>query len=915
MIEVFASRLSEENVERYETTSPQTVLSWLRANGITVSDSQLDMLPMSVYANGDQLLPGQWKSEVFTPSDHLEIYREPKGTDPFSITFALIFGAKAALNALMPKLPTVNTSSRGSGEALDEASAKGNKVKINDIVPELAGRNPARYPDYVTSPRRYFAAPREQRIEMNLCVGRGSYSTSLSRVKIGQTALISLGADARFAFYAPGDDMSADPAHFAWYTAPEVGASSTGAAGLELTVGSDFTNQATSPVFQFAGDSITIPAGAGTFPSDWVDGLVIAVAAPYQYTIVDGTGDDSRDVIVGDIGSLGFVPGDTIEIAGDNTGNYIVHSVIPGDSSVPGELQLDYEGGVPATGLVTGLVTMAIAFRGLRWRVLGRSDQILQVERLNSTAATDDNWPGWPLMSSNQAQVRIDSSNLVGGYRGPFPASPDGDLVTRVEWDILYPSGMIFLGKKGEQGPVTGTQQFEYRDLAIGGAWTVVESSATNETFDSVGYTYAIDLPYAMRPECRIKRSPKIGGMNNTEIQDRMMWIGLKGRMVNASRTSFPNTTMLTCDIRGGDRLASQTESLVSVDCTRMLPILRGGVWSAPVATREISAWVGHVVRSIGYSDTEDLDIVELERLESTRWTPRGDTYDRIITTAGTVKSALQECLTVGFSDLTIDRGVIKPIRDEARGDVFDHVYNPQVMLKPLTYEFQGAALPDQFDGVDVEYFDHTTQQDEVVPCRLRLADGSFEPGTKVQKLTLKGVGVRRKAWQWGMRERRKLLYRTKNFSFNTELDALNSAYFDYAALGVSVPKYGQSAEMKGLAVMGANTLIQSTQPFDWTQPGTYKVLVRRRDGTASGPYVATRIDDTRFTIPGTLDFEPDLTGVTEPPVLQFGEGSKWVYPALITDVTPNGTKSCKVEAVEYDVRVYADDDNYDPVT
>lgn len=906
MIEVYASRLTDEGMERYETEAPMTVLAWLRSKG--VNTEHLNMLPMSVYVNGDRLMPCQWWQEVFTPEDKVEVYREPKGTDPFSITFALIFGAKAALAALIPKVPTANTSSRGQGSAIDEASAKGNKVKINDLVPEIAGYYPARYPDYVGQARRYFAGPREQRIELNLCVGVGDYVIPPSSVKVGQTPLLSLGADAKFKIYKPGEDMSADPAHLSWYTAPEVGASSTGAAGLELTVGSNLTTQVTASIFQFVGTTVNIPVGAGSFPADWVDGLLIAVAAPYSYAVVDGTGDAGRDIITGPVAQLGFVAGDTVEIAGDNAGNYVVHSA---NST---QLQLDYEGGAPATGLVLGSVTMAISFRGLRWRVISKGTQSLTVERLKSDGSVDAGWPGWENLSSNQGRVRLDSSNLVGGYRGPFPACPPGELVTRIEWDNLFPAGLAGLGATGFQYAVNSSQQFEWRDMALAGPWTTVNTTASGNTLNALGFTYAVDLPYPMRPECRQKRSPKGGGENSGEVQDTTMWIGLKGRMVNATRTSFPGVTMMTCDIRGGDRIASQTESLVSLACTRILPVLRNGVWTAPVATREISAWIGYIMRNVGYSDTQDLDIVELERLESTRWTPRGDTFDRLITSAGTVKSSLIECLNVGYAEVTIDRGVIKPVRDEDRGDTFDHVYNPQIMLKPLSYEFQGPELPDQFDGVDVEYYDHGTQQDEVVRCRLRLPNGELEAGERVQKATLVGVGSRLYAWRWGMRERRKLKYRTKSFSFNTELDALNSGYLDYAALGVSVPGYGQSAEVRGIAPMGGNTVIQSSEPLDWSEPGTYKVIVRRRDGTASGPYIASRIDDYRFTIPGSLDFVPDLSGVTEPPIIQFGHGSKWVYPALITDVSPSGTKSCKVEAVNYDPRVYLDDNNFPPV-
>ncbi|MNJ67071.1 hypothetical protein D3C77_632120 [compost metagenome] len=49
------------------------------------------------------------------------------------------------------------------------------------------------------------------------------------------------------------------------------------------------------------------------------------------------------------------------------------------------------------------------------------------------------------------------------------------------------------------------------------------------------------------------------------------------------------------------------------------------------------------------------------------------------------------------------------------------------------------------------------------------------------------------------------------------------------------------------------------------------------------------------------------------PPIIQFGHESRWVYPTLITEVNPKGTRSCGMKAVNYDVRMYADDDNFPP--
>jgi hypothetical protein len=738
---------------------------------------------------------------------------------------------------------------------------------------------------------------------MCLAIGQGSYQINLSDVKTGETPLLTLGVDANFSIYGPGADLSADPARLFWYTAPEVGSSNTGASGLELTVESSLTGSATASVFTFNDDVVGIPVGAGSFPADWVAGTLINPAAPYNYTVDDGTGSGGRDVINGPIAQHNFVVGDTIQIVGQNQGFYVVHAV------TATTMEVDYEGGAPGTGLVTGPVVMAMSYRGFRFRVLSYSAQALQVKRIKSGGTDDNAWPGWDSTSSNTAQVLLDSSNLSGGYRGPFPACPQGQLVTAIEVDIFYPSGLVFLDAKGNYGELIGYQSLEWRDMAVGGGWNVTTIQAESNNLDAQGYTYRINLPYAMRPEVRMKKIfvNQGSGDPDKEQNDTMMWQRLKGLMIFSTPNFYDGMTTMTCDIRGGDRISSQSESLINLACTRILPVLRGGAWQTPQPTREISAAIGHILRSVGYSDTTDIDLVELERLESTRWTPRGDTYDRTVRDVQTVKAYLLEVLQAGFSELTIDRGLLVPVRDEPRGPGFDHMYNPEIMLEPLSYSFAMPDQPDDFDGVDVEYYDHITKQDETVECRL-----PGDAGERVEKLKLEGVGVRYKAWRWGMRKRRAHLYRQRQYEFDTELDALNSAYFDFVALGVATPGYGQSAEVVGY-IAGPPVVLESSEPLDWSTPGQYKVLVRRKDGSASGPYTATRIDDYTFSIPA-LDFVPDLSGAIDtPPIIQFGHESKWCFPALITDVSPRGTRTCSVKAVNYDVRMYADDDSFPP--
>ncbi|SDZ27809.1 hypothetical protein [Pseudomonas sp. NFIX28] len=117
---------------------------------------------------------------------------------------------------------------------------------------------------------------------------------------------------------------------------------------------------------------------------------------------------------------------------------------------------------------------------------------------------------------------------------------------------------------------------------------------------------------------------------------------------------------------------------------------------------------------------------------------------------------------------------------------------------------------------------------------------------------------------------------------------------------------------LKGYAKLGDLHMLVSTEPFNWSAGGEHWIALRRRDGSASGPYVATRIDDCRLTIP-SLDFIPVLGSAMDAPVLQFGPRAKFCYPALIKEVNPSGTVSCNVTAVNYDERVYLDDDNFPP--
>jgi hypothetical protein len=1016
MIEFYPNKLSNTApLGTWKTDHRMSIEEWLKS--LAPSYERRESPPISIVLNDELIEQHLWHKVKFKPADLLQIYREPKGTDPFSITFALFKGAKAVLKSIMPKMPGMPSSAgTQQGDPLTEASAKGNKVKLGEPVRQIAGHQRV-YPSYLTQPRRAHVAPRDQRVEMLLYIGEGEYDVPLAKVKVGETPLISLGSDATFTIYPPGADLSADPAHINWFNVPEVGASSSGSAGLELTMATDLTRSATASAYQFVGDTISVPAGSGQFPADWSNGIIIRVLSPYTYTVIDGGA--GRDIIRGPLEMLNPTAGMLIEVAGANAGLYVVHSYTPytpavpanpgtastrtgsaaptrydfnvtpltfnlvrGSSSYPvtlntattdltglvaalntqlsglpfeaqqssgrlrfveltpfsgqaisatgaatilgsspvgvtgtattsgtpeqpAEMTLDYDGGSPVVGLALGQGLATIGPRGLRYRITAFSTSLLEVERLTSSGSTDAGWPGFNAMQTVNGLITLDASNLQGGYRGPFACCPENEKVTELEWTVTYANGLAGIGREGQIYEIPTYYVFEYRDLDVAGAWTQIQYVNVGGSLDAQGFTQRITLPYAMRAEARVRKQyVDRPGRINDEARDDATWTDLRGRMQN-SPTSYPGLTVMTCNIRGGDRLSAQSESQVSVEATRILPLMEGG--TGP--TRDIVPWCIYQLKQRGYTD-DDLDLPEWQAFHNI-CVARGDTYDETLDSTITVKDMINNALACGFAELVTFRGLLRPVRDSARA-AFDvtygpktQTYSPQNMTKMLKISGAMPSIND-FDGVDVEFFSRTTWAWETVECRW-----PGDLGTKVEKIKMPGVSDRTRAWRVGMRRRGHQKFRTDIYTWETEMDGSNSGYLSFAAVADDAPKRCQSAILLDFSVIGSGTLLHSSEPLDWSFTEANLIGIRRLDGTLSGPWDAVRVDDYTASV-AALDFVPVVDGPLEPPHILFGPASRWAYPTLITSSDPaNGNVAMK--GMPYDARVYTYDDQFPP--
>ena len=992
MIRVFSSITDKEPSEVHKWTG--SIRGWMCAN-IDDFDPAV-VAPFAVEVNGAILPREQWGREVGA-HDVVDITVQPQGVELLIAGITLRETFRPLINALQPDIP----GTPDAGRSLELAEAKANTARLGGVVPEVFGEF-RRYPDYLLPPRKFFATKRTQTNRLFMCVGVGEYDVDISSVRVGESLLTSIDG-ATYQIYAPGADVSSDPASEWWHTSTEIGGTSTGNAGIPLKKTSNVSDFPEATAFTFNGDEISIPGGAGSFPAGWDAGLTLRVEQYLDYEIEAG---GARDIIRGPLDQLGPFVGMKIEIAGDNEGLYEIHSytagsttdpgsastltasaaparydfdvtpvtftlslngtgqevtlntdvinlsgllsaingqidgtidaqddgggqvqiveqgptytgepiTVTGDTTdvfgsspvgvtgdptvtVPAEITLSYDNGDPVTGFTPDAARMAIGYEGMLYLVDGATTSTIELTRLDDEGDPDVSWPGFDTITTTDAVIFVSGESATTGWAGPFIACPDGETTDTLEYDVFFPGGLAYLDSKGR---VLDTNQYidlEWREAGSGDPWTRVSETIRDGTLDQIGFTYTVILPSAIRPEVRMRRR---GDGDAAKAKRNVEWYALRAKLDAPS--SYPWTTM-SVELENASQISAQSEQQINLIPKRKIPVLVAGNWTAGnFATRDIIPAVRYMAETVGMPyDNEAM--VELDTL----YKSRGDYFDYVFNET-TVRDAIKKALRAGMAELTIEDGAIKPVREGVR-TVFEQAFSPQNMTGDgLTRSFS-SVRPDDADGVDVEYTDGSTWAQETVECRL-----PGDAGNKVETIKLDGVTDRTRAWRIGMRYRRQMAYRRWEYRFTTELEGLNAGYKSYVPLLDDIPGYGQSSIMRSIVdAGGGDAKITVTEDMDWSGTG-HVVAFRNEYGELVGPYSATIGDNDREIVAAipAVDW-PDTTARQEPPHVYFGTAEKWTFPALVQSVEPSGGLEVGISAVNYDARVYADDDNTPP--
>jgi hypothetical protein len=359
--------------------------------------------------------------------------------------------------------------------------------------------------------------------------------------------------------------------------------------------------------------------------------------------------------------------------------------------------------------------------------------------------------------------------------------------------------------------------------------------------------------------------------------------------------------TTLFLRIKGTDGLAASAENRVNCDVIRQLPVLfSGGNWATTrSSSRQISAAVGEVARGLGLLDK--IDAVKLAELEQV-WTARGDWFDAVLDNDSTMFEVLRRVLAVGYAEPTIAEGKISFVRDAATTTFDGQMWSWDNIIN---LSEDGTLFdPDEPDGVRVEYFDPATRKPAYVDCLL-----SGDAGVLPEEIRAFGITDKTKAWRYGMRLRRAKRYIRRRYTIDTELEALNSHVGEICTLPSRRGQHGYLvAHNPALWQVTTNTALT------WGA-GTHYIRIRLPDGTGTLTAPVTRIDDytVQFSVNPLSGVTLDFDSAADPPLFVFGTLAEVYTVGRLKSVNAGSGETVSVELVNYDERVYADDNNTAP--
>ena len=960
---------------------------------------------VTAYADNIRVEYDDWENFNLDGISDLKFVIEPGGlgaTAIAAIIAAVVAVASVVYSFIMAnRLGSVNTGNTQTGSTIYDVNAQGNKVKLQQIIPENFGYF-KKYPDYLCDVHSFYRN-NKYFIDLVLCQGRGYYehSGSYDDIYIAESPLSSFNdGTVQVRVYDPGTVITAensieDGCWWGWYSSIEVTSQGKTLEGMVEEASSDSGSATYSTTFgdncltcykttyQYIGPSGSSGMGSSNipvrkeYPLPWEVGAFFHLSGASHVRAIGTENPELTTVIGANTVTLNLLKtdnltnltwlrarveesgvivsaGDTIRVTYQRSA-VVVYWSRPSGTQGPRQETAEavnteeFDAEVLEVSLVDNELTIVIssseaviptypayptpaatsiisqsqvekisAYEPLpadypndgdngMYRIDSKDGATTYVTRCTSSYGEDTTWEGfWSQgFSSNDVSFVLDdaSSSSAGQWVGPYRACPVGATASKFEVDIKFPSGLGTLTNSGGINSRTVKIEIQYRTAGSSGSWTSLEQEWTNNTNDELAYTIVFDTETAGNYEFRIKNLSE----NDESMQalQTVKWVGLKSCITTQNK--YDDMTVIICRFRGSETLSELSQNQLWTLWTRKLPPITcaDANLNNPeymVATRDIAPVVKYICDNSKYKGI--VDNVSLAAFDQ-YWQSKGMKLDGTLDDDNTLLEALRDVLKAGMAGLTVSENKLSFTRmhKQGNGEPLTQIFTPQnVTASPKATVT--LRRDDSVNEVVVEYIDPATYKTATRYVHLN-SDGegvmTLYPTSNNQE-TLNAFGVTQEniAVAMGLRRLRYLTYTNTKYEVKTELDGLNCQYNDLVGLVLDHNLSNITGRVLGV---NSSDVIEVDREIK-TSRSSGVIYIRKLDGSMWQTEYQ-RQDSRHLQLSESLPFTWNAEYGTslEYPFFAIGE----LVKCWVTNVKPNN-KSCTLELVNYDERVFDDD-------
>jgi len=386
------------------------------------------------------------------------------------------------------------------------------------------------------------------------------------------------------------------------------------------------------------------------------------------------------------------------------------------------------------------------------------------------------------LMGPNQPGYPVD------GWYGPFVAGGDplNDRVYGIQVDVEHPQGIFY--QTGDQGARFRflAYEFQVQELddsgnPVGGWISIVSFSSNFTSISPYRITYSFNTP---NPEATYQvRARKTSEDRSDEwnyVQDRTYWTSL--RAYKHVDQDYGDVTLLAVKAKASNSLSGAAAQSVNLDFTAHNCIYNSIGSTSYGPTRSIvSAFVDVFVSEEGgnipCSNIDWSTLIPLgQQLDAA-----GRFFDWTFEQPTTVWEAAKIIARCARATPIMKGSLISMQVDESI-PFPEAVFTPYNMIAGSFSKNLKLSTINDYDGVQVEYTDINTGEQEQVLCLL-----GDDEGRNLQKIQFQGQRDRNWAYREGLYIRAQHIIQRKQVSFTTGMEGLPVRYGSRIAVATGV--------------------------------------------------------------------------------------------------------------------------------